>query len=63
MNTDYKAHIAKQKRERLEKLTLTILNGFMSNSSLKPEVDNEYLVKHSIEVAKELIKQLDEEEL
>ena len=59
MSSDYSAHLNRQRKERLEKVTLSILNGMMS---AKPDtLSQESLVKQSIELAKEFIKQIDED--
>ena len=58
MSNDYSDYLKRQQRERLEKVTLSILNGLISRN---PNVSQVGLVQQSIELAKEFIKQIDED--
>lgn len=60
MSDSYKAHLASQRKARLEKTSLEVLKGLLSYSGGQKlqHVEN---VKKSMEIAKEFIKQMDEE--
>ena len=62
MSEDYKAHLKRQRRERLEKVALSVLQGLCANATLKEQYSGPIETPQlAIQVAKEFIKQIDEE--
>jgi len=62
---DYKAKIKGDKQRRLEKVSLAILEGMAANGFVRNDNDNDNkqrIVAVSVELAKEFIKQMDQEE-
>lgn len=60
MSDDYKSFLKRKERERLEKTSLTILTAMKSCETFTL-TDNNELIRQSITLAKEFIKQIDGE--
>lgn len=60
MKYDHNAEQARQNRERLEKVALSILSGMCANNRITSFDNSSDMSKQAINTAKEFIKQLDE---